>query len=171
MPQIKSHLGAIPNCHRRENMRRYVFAIITIVLLSNISCIASNNFISTPKEPIKVNAEDLRWAYHRNEAEANAKYGGKILEVTGVIYKLGKTKSDIPWVFLTNGSENMWVGVYCDFDESAESQISLLKQWQRLTVWGRCDGRVIEDVLLKDCSLSKPLLSPSEPTLKSEPKP
>jgi hypothetical protein len=132
-----------------------VTIFITILSIIEISCKPTDD--QNVREPIKVNAEDLRWAYHRNEAEADAKYRGKILEVTGVIYLMNKSG-----ILLTDGSENMMVGVSCSFDESAESQVALLDKQQTLTIWGRCEGRLYENVLLKNCSLSNPLPATSD---------
>ncbi|OGO24123.1 MAG: hypothetical protein A2144_14195 [Chloroflexi bacterium RBG_16_50_9] len=145
--------------------KRSPIAFAIMMVLALVMTGACSGAKSEPsQEPIRVYAEQLRWAYHRNEAAADAKYKGKVLEVTGVIYRMGKDTSDIPFVFLTDGSENMWVGVLCSLDKSYEDQLPLLNKWQTLTVWGRCDGKLYENVLLKNCSLSNPLPSTSEPT-------
>jgi hypothetical protein len=146
-------------------MKRSLITVAIIILLALVTVSGCLGAKPEPfKEPIRVNAEQLRWAYHRNEATAEAKYKDKVLEVTGVIYRLGKNTSDIPFVFLTDGSENMWVGVICYFEKSYKDQISLLNKRQTLTVWGRCAGKLYENVLLKNCSLSNPLSPTSELT-------
>jgi hypothetical protein len=144
-------------------MRKYIFAIVAIILLSNISCIPFNNSLSTPKEPIRVYAKEFSWEYKRNEAAADTKYKDKVLEVNGVINNIqikGNNIYDIPCVSLTDGSDNASSGVLCFFDKSYEPQIAQLSRWQKITIWARVDRYNKNNlVYLKDCSMSNPLLS------------
>lgn len=107
---------------------------------------------TSPPAPaaIEVTADELIQAYEANEVAADAKYEGKILNVTGVVDNVGKDIVDTPYVVLTSGGEwEVW-GVQCMFDKEHEPELAQLAVGQTVTVQGRCSGYLI-NVLVRDC--------------------
>jgi hypothetical protein len=84
------------------------------------------------------------------DPDADAKYKGKVLEVTGQMLKFDKDRFGRLTVDLDAG-EGM---VRCDFPRGTENQLEKLKPTQKVTIRGRCTGRDRKDLIkLEDCLL------------------
>lgn len=99
---------------------------------------------------IEITAQELCSAYKTNEAEADAKYRGKTLKVTGVVDSIGEDILHNPYIRLTSGGKHQVWGVRCAFSKKCEPELAQLTIGQTVTVLGKCDGRLI-NVLMKDC--------------------
>jgi hypothetical protein len=98
-----------------------------------------------------VSAQQLYNQYEANEVEADNRYKGKVISVTGVIGDIGKDITDNAYVLLSSGDLFGMFGVQCFFDESEEQNFGSLRTGQQLTIKGRCDGK-FGNVFLKDCT-------------------
>ena len=107
----------------------------------------------TTGEPIKISAEDLFKAYQSNEADADRRYKGKTLIVTGTVGDANTKDREISFV-----DPQHTVLVYAlRMAPDQVDAISKLKAGQKASVKGVCDGRakmmgmVVDQVSLKDC--------------------
>lgn len=106
----------------------------------------------TTAEVIKITAEELLKAYYANRKSAEAKYKGKVLQVSGVVGSVGKNVVGTRFVKLAGDYIEAW-RVQCMFDGENESQLASLTIGQGVIVQGTCDDYLPPDVTLKDCFL------------------
>ena len=96
---------------------------------------------------ITISAEDLYKAYASNEAEADKLYQGKILIVTGTV---GTTSTPAEGmgraaVILVDAHQKEMVNCF-GFAAADKDAISKLKSGQKVTVKGKCLGKVATDI-------------------------
>lgn len=108
-------------------------------------------------EPIStavgMTTEELYSAYKANAVEADAKYKGKILTVTGTVHKIvTKDTFDIYYVMLTSAEKHEKWNVRCTFDKTHELELERLTAGQTVTVQGKYDG-YRTNILMRDCAL------------------
>lgn len=103
-------------------------------------------------EIIRVTAQELYSAYEANEVAADAKYKGKVIEVSGVVDTIGKDFLGTPYVTLTSGGRYEVWGVQCMFSNKDEPQLAQLSKGETVAVRGKCDGYLV-NVLIKKCIL------------------
>lgn len=101
------------------------------------------------EEVIDVTADKLYSDYESNGVAADQKYKDKVLRVTGKINSIDKDILDK--VYVTLETSNIIGSIQCYFDSSNENIAAELKKGQKITVKGRCDGKMI-NVVLKDCT-------------------
>lgn len=99
--------------------------------------------------PIQV-ASTALYRDFKNEAEANKKYSGKLLEVNGVIKQTGEGATGQPFVIL-NGGDSLGE-VRCILSREDPKKARELKPGQTVTLQGVCMGKVI-NVTLDECKL------------------
>jgi hypothetical protein len=112
----------------------------------------ANSPVASQPGAIAVGAEELYSTYEQDEAAADAKYSGNLLEVTGTITSIRKDTLPVTYIVLDGGGKYDLLGVECLFDEEHELKLGELKQGQTVVVLGTCDGYAL-DVMLQDCTL------------------
>jgi hypothetical protein len=107
---------------------------------------------STSPSPvtITITAVQLWVDFDSDQDAANAKYRGKVINVTGIVNEIGIDRVDTPYVLLT--SADGLFGVQCLFSSKDELRSAQLSQGQTLTIQGICQGYDL-DVVLKNCSI------------------
>jgi hypothetical protein len=109
---------------------------------------ATETEISTQESAITVSARQLYADYEANGVAADAKYKGKVLQVTGVVNTIDRDIMDKIYVTLKG---NQYFGdIQCFFAESHIGTASQLSKGQTITVKGKCDGKLM-NVMLKGC--------------------
>ena len=98
---------------------------------------------------IPVAAEALTAAYEANEVDADDRFKGRILEVSGVVDSIGKDLLDDPYVTLEGARFRRAQALFTKGDEP---KLARLRKGQELTVKCRCDG-LFGNVVLKACSI------------------
>jgi hypothetical protein len=104
---------------------------------------------------ITVSAEDLYKAYESNEAEADKLYQGKILIVTGTVGTTSTPGEGMgrPAIILVDAKQKPIINCF-GFATDEKEAISKLKARQKVTVKGKCMGKVATDEpTLEDCVL------------------
>jgi hypothetical protein len=104
---------------------------------------------------ITISAEDLYKAYESNEAEADKLYQGKILIVTGTVGTTSTPETGMgnPAVILIDSRQKPIVNCF-GFATDNKEAISKLKTGQKVTVKGKCMGKVMTDIpVLEDSVL------------------
>jgi hypothetical protein len=107
--------------------------------------------------PVSVKAGDLLKEYSTNAVAADAKYKGKVLQVSGKFgsaqkapllgYAVQLLPEEAGDVNLTN--------VQCFIAESAKEDVARLQPGQAISLQGTCDGQYVGQVKLSNCTLVK----------------
>ncbi|HEX8919916.1 MAG TPA: hypothetical protein VF766_00470 [Pyrinomonadaceae bacterium] len=118
---------------------------------SSTAPVSSNATTNVPA-PIPVTATALYQDYEANEVAADEKYKGKTLAVSGTVDSIGKDITDTMYVTLNSGKQYSITNVQCMFDDEHKNALSRLSKGQKITIKGRCDGK-LGNVFLKDCVL------------------
>ena len=106
---------------------------------------------TNPEAVTKTTPNALLQAYEANEVAAKAKFGGRVLEVTGKVHSIQLDLTDDPVIWFETGSR--YDRVHAGFDKSAAAATSALSKGQTVTV--RC-AKITEALgtpLLMDCQL------------------
>ena len=104
-----------------------------------------------------VKAGDLLKEYGSNAVAADAKYKGKVLQVSG---KFGSAQKAPLLGYAVQllpedaGDVNL-SDVQCFIVESAEPEVAKLQPGQMITLQGTCDGQVVGQVKLSKCTIVK----------------
>lgn len=104
-------------------------------------------FAASVDAPIRLTAEALASAYLDHRAEADKKYTGKTLDVSGSILQVS-TSYGKPIVDLE--TDRMAV-VRC----TSGGPFNGLRKGQRVTLRGKCDGRPMAGIFLSGCTVVK----------------
>jgi hypothetical protein len=105
--------------------------------------------------PITISAEDLSKAYESNEAEADKLYQGKIVIVTGTVGTTSTPDEGMgrPAIILVDAHQKPIVNCF-GFATDNKEAISKLKTGQKVSVKGKCMGKVMTDIpVLEDSVL------------------
>ena len=92
---------------------------------------------------ITISAEELYKAYQSSEAEADKLYQGKIVIVTGTVGMTITPDSGMgrPAVILVDANQKSIVNCF-GFSPDARDAVSKLKRGEKVTVKGKCMGRI-----------------------------
>ena len=132
---------------------------ITTVCIFFILAIASSDDKKIEKEvseqeanqpAIQVSATQLYADYEANEIAADQKYKGKVLVVSGTIGDIAKDIADD--IYVTLKGDDVIGDVQCFFSEAHTSTAAQLQKGQKITVKGKCDGKMM-NVILRGCSV------------------
>jgi hypothetical protein len=144
-----------------------LIAIIQVVLIGAFA--ASRPTTPTPSTDtpadVTVTAEQLDRDYDDNVAAADAKYKGKVIDVTGVVERVA---DDVKKFRMTVELTGNFSTVDCDFGTSDRSALASLKTGSTVTIRGKCIGRrTIEGekyVTLENCTVVPPGTNPGDKT-------
>lgn len=124
-------------------------ALVLLALLAVLAACETETGIAkeiADKEPeFVVSAADLVAEYDRRESEANEKYEGSVILVTGVISEIYRGILQTPYVELE-------AGVRCNFSDNEDPVMILLEEGQTITMKGRGD-RLLFGVELRGCTV------------------
>jgi hypothetical protein len=97
-----------------------------------------------------ISSIDLQKEFETDESAATARYGNKIIEVSGIIGSVKSGEEEILSVSLNTDSG--FSSVICTFPSKADT--SMFTKGSRITIRGECSGFLM-DVLLNNCVLVK----------------
>jgi hypothetical protein len=130
-----------------------------LIVLAVSSCSsspsASGSSTPTPSASIAatVTARALYAGYAKDKAASDTLYKGKLLEVSGVVERVGTDPIlNAPEIMLVAGSAKQGPGVDCIIDARYSQQAGKVRPGQTVTVAGTCDGFAV-NVLLLHCRL------------------
>lgn len=128
-----------------------VIAVLTGVAFAYYLYNKPHQSIADDEPAFTIDAKMLVSDYDTDEATANAKYLGKIVEVKGTISeKITDSKGKI--TITLQGAD--LAGVGCEFEPGAQKHLTGLSEGQEVCVKGICTG-VLMDVVLADCVITK----------------
>lgn len=110
-------------------------------------------------QDLLVSAHDLLEAYQNNDAEADRRYQGGLLAVTGWVARLARDGENHLFVEVKGSKKLESFTVKCLFRFRNEGEVASLQPGQALMIKGRCDGKqgdnATGNVILKDCRFVK----------------
>ena len=122
---------------------------------SSMSSTAPSSAPSSSSKPasIKIDYKELYKEYSDNPINADGKYKGKVITVTGKIARIDREIAQNPYVtFEIEPLEE----IRMDFPADAESAVSKLKKGQTVTISGTCGGTLMStDIMMDDCFIDK----------------
>ncbi len=115
---------------------------------------------------IKISAQELYSDYHENVIAADIKYKGKIIKVTGLIGRIDKDYRRGAYIVLESAiyassggkislTKSLHPTVWCYFDLKDEPQLVQVRRGQKISAQGKCEGRAIDYVSVKNCVLAR----------------
>ncbi|MBJ7391862.1 MAG: hypothetical protein JHC85_09860 [Chthoniobacterales bacterium] len=126
-----------------------IFTAMALLAAGSADSEEKTQRVKSSEALVTISAVQLYGQYETNEVEADNRYKGKVVTVTGEIENIGKDLTDEAYVSL--GTGNILFSVQCFFGESEEHSFTSLRKGQQLTIKGRCDGK-FGNVFLQDCS-------------------
>lgn len=115
---------------------------------------ANSADVSAPEQSYDVPSSRLLADYDNNEVDADNKYKGYLLNVSGYVQSVSVVLGDTA-VLIDNGETMNITMVQCNFKSQEEiDKVSKLKKGQRVTIQGRCSGKSIY-IHLNDCKVIK----------------
>ena len=96
---------------------------------------------------VSLSAEDLYKAYQANEADADQQYQGKLVIVTGTVGTVSAPDEGMgrPAVILVDAKQKEIVNCF-GFPADAKDAIKKLRPGQKVTIKGKCMGKVASDI-------------------------
>lgn len=121
---------------------------LLLLVIKISSCTGSDNLSKQPTD-FSVQASSLFTEFSSNEADANQKYVGKVLEVLGTIKKMSTSKSGSMSLLLETNNDG---AIQCNFLVKDIPELSSVAAGKTIKIKGRCSGFLL-DVQLDDCLL------------------
>ncbi len=101
---------------------------------------------------IEVTVKELASAYETDEGTADARFGNKILKVTGLVKRIEvKDTLDIHYITLSEEGD-LLQSVRCMFDKGHGDDLNQLTKGQMVTAQGRFDGSIVQ-LRMRHCVL------------------
>lgn len=119
---------------------------------SEVAQTTDNNIPVQQVETLKVTAVQLSGDYKANEIAAEAKYKGKLLEISGLVGDIGKDITDTPYITFQIDQYSIVNQVQCMFSKSDEQLLASISKGQRLTVTGEVSGKLV-NVIVRNCKI------------------
>ncbi|MFA5750782.1 MAG: hypothetical protein WC898_00625 [Candidatus Paceibacterota bacterium] len=141
----------------------WVLAVVVLFIVIGISggsktpsqtAEGTNTVKSEPqKEAIKVSATTLSNDYSANEVSADQKYKTNLVEISGIVYSIGKDILDTPYVSL-KGDQYGVMNIQCMFSKNNETELAQVTKGQNITLSGTVSGKMM-NIIVNDCKIVK----------------
>ena len=139
----------------------WVWVIIVIVIFALIGSLGESDSSGTQsvreevkEEPaIMVTAFKMAAEYKENEVAADAKYEGKLVEISGTVDTIGKDALDTPFIaFATENQYEIINRIQCMFGRNDVEALSSVSKGQKITVRGEVSG-ALGNIIVRDCQI------------------
>jgi len=114
--------------------------------------VGSSNGVENSKPEYSLEAVAFFNEYNKNKEQANDKFNGKIIEVSGNIAEMFKNKDSEMTIILRNNQT--FTGISCTLENSDKQIKKPLKIGSLITIKGKCTGKA-NDVILTNCYIVK----------------
>lgn len=98
-------------------------------------------------------ADVLASAYEENEVAADRQFKNQAVEVTGTVAQVGKDVLGSPFVGLKRSGGSAPVVIQAVFQSDDERRLSAISKGDAVTIRGRCVGKTLGLVILRDCTV------------------
>lgn len=137
-----------------------VYAILALVLIGSIGGSDSpSSGVQSAKEDVKaepaltVTAFKMASDYKENEVAADAKYKGKVVEISGSVDTIGKDALDTPYIaFTTENQYEIINRIQCMFGRNDTDALSSVSKGQKITLRGEVSG-ALGNIIVRDCQI------------------
>lgn len=137
--------------------------IIGLLIIAGFFCFLNfvglglGDIIVTDDEPdtiqramTTITASELKKDYEANEIAADAKYRSRVIELSGVVEKIGRDFLNNHYITLSAGD---YKTVQCVFVKNSGGVLAGLSKGDQVVVIGECRGSSIGSVVLKECRI------------------
>ena len=107
-----------------------------------------------PGPAIEASATDMLVMFKDKQAEAEEKYKGRVVDVTGSVFQKGDNLAGERAITLEGGTQSKFAGVRCVFPPANYFQLDEVERGENVTIRGRFDA-LVSDVVLRDCAVLK----------------
>jgi hypothetical protein len=108
---------------------------------------------SAPQPTFKVTAFAMAAEYKENEVAADAKYKGKLVEISGTVDTIGKDIADTPYIaFATENQYEIINRIQCMFGRNDTEALSSVSKGQKIALRGTVSG-ALGNIIVKDCEI------------------
>lgn len=117
----------------------------------------NNQVTEKPAEPAKlvpqvtVTSANISKEYSENEVAADAKYKGKLIEISGKIYNIDNGITDNEMIVKLSDGQYDITDPMCYMQGSEKDKVLTFKKGQPVTLIGTGDSATIGSPVLKDC--------------------
>ena len=102
---------------------------------------------------VTIEADSLYTQYAGNEKTSDAKYLGKVLEVSGRLGEIQRNGPSEVWILATKAGSGG--GINCQLFTGEKIPEPHPKSGDQVTIKGRCTGWLVMDVTMSDCVVEK----------------
>jgi hypothetical protein len=139
-------------------MKPYLKIAIVVIVLIGLAGAGTGFYLFNKKHQdllktrpdFIVSSIDLQKEFETDESAATARYGNKIIEVSGIIGSVKSGEEDFLSVSLNSGSD--FSAVICTFPSKTDP--GMFTKGNQVTIRGECSGFLM-DVLLNNCVIVK----------------
>lgn len=134
-------------------MKKYIlYGILLVAVVGSVVAYRMYNkpFANMEKAAadFTVDAKAFYSEFEADEAAANTKYLGKVIEVSGAVREVKKDEAGKVSIVLDSGSE--LAGVVCELDELSQHPKTDFAPGDQIKIKGNCTG-ILMDVVLVRC--------------------
>lgn len=110
---------------------------------------------STPQAQITQKVEMTAFVkeFDENQLAAEEKYKGRLVEFNGYVKNISEDILGSPFLAINPNTDQYYYGTYiqCFFKE--KSELTSLKNGQRVTAQGKVDSQTLGNIVLKECKV------------------
>lgn len=132
-----------------------IAGIITAILVWFFVINKPHTDYEKAKADFKLTAKELFESYRANKTEAEKKFNGKVVELTGAITRVDQADSLVIVVFVFGEGMFGDEGVRCTMLPKFNDAASVLQPESNVILKGFCSGYNDTDVILEKCSFTK----------------
>ena len=103
--------------------------------------------------PISVTSASIFKEYSENEVAADAKYKGKLIEISGKVVSVDNGTFDDEIIVRLSDGQYDFSGPWCYMKESERDKVLALKKGQQVVLIGVGDSATIGSPVLKSCAV------------------
>lgn len=110
--------------------------------------------VATAPEPVfTLTAIQMASEYKENEVAADAKYKGKLVQLSGTVDTIGKDIADTPFIaFETENQYEIINRIQCMFKTGDTKALSAVSKGQKITLRGTVSG-ALGNIIVKNCEI------------------
>jgi len=144
-----------------RKMKMWIKILIGLLIFGTIAAICAYYFLYNKPHPdfekmeaaFTIPAQELYLAYTTNKTEADKKFTGKIISITGLLKKIEAPDSLVIAVFVFEQGDFGDEGIRCTFLSKFGEQANKLIPEAEVKLKGFCTGFNDTDVILEKCSI------------------
>lgn len=102
---------------------------------------------------VTVTSANISKEYSENEVAADAKYKGKVIEITGKVNNIDNGVSDNEMIVRLSDGKYDFNNPWCYMKESERDKVLALKKGQQVTLIGTGDSATLKSPVLKNCTV------------------